>query len=457
MMWLALYMAAVLTYAAPVIATYLSRVPTVSPVTTLVFFYFMEYGPHTLNLNLRKLSANVPDYAEARYLVAIAMANVLIAGGILVGRALSQRRLTRGVVDALPRTVLVRNPGMLTVLLVIAALYSLFFIALDAMGPPRLYSILEYIAGTSSHAYNELRREMFAGTIVEQVMNYTRQTTSIVLILLLISAAARFRGPLRWVAAVAAIVVFVTCSMQLNKFPLVYTLSCAAIVIYLLRTNNYYVPRPHLLYALGAIVLVILGLYGLYNIQYRDALSMGLLTQEDIQGLIFYRGTMAQADGLRLWFTEFPNRTPFQGFNNIGLLASVFDLPYFDVSKFIPIQYIKEEGTTFQAGFIGSGYASFGWAGVAGYSFLVGLLGIVATFQVWRIRSADLRAAVCAALCFNMYFLCSRELSAALLSGGVAPLMLFALLARPPAGTLPQRRNAAMPAAMRREAVEGAE
>lgn len=457
MMWLLLYMAAVLTYAAPVIAAYLSRVPTISPLTTLVFFYLMEYGPHTLNLNLRKLSANVPDYAEQRYLIGIAMANVLIAAGILVGRTLSQRRLTPGVVATLPRPMIVRDASMLTVVLVIAAMYALFFVALDAMGPPRLLSILEYIAGQSSHAYNELRREMFAGTIVEQVMNYTRQTTSIILILLLFSAAARFRGPLRYLTGFVAIVVFVTCSMQLNKFPLVYTISCAAIVIYLLRTNNYYVPRPHLLWALLAIGLVILGMYGLYNIQYRDALSMGLLTQEDIQGLIFYRGTMAQADGLRLWFTEFPNRTPFQGIANIGLLASVFDVPYFDVTKFIPTQYIKEEGTTFQAGFIGSGYASFGWAGVAAYSFVVGLIGITATFLVWRIRSADLRAAFTAALCFNMYFLCSRELSAALLSGGVAPLMLFTLLARPPAGTLPSRRNAATPFAMRDEAVEGAE
>jgi hypothetical protein len=448
MMWLALYMAAVLTYAAPVIATYLARVPTVSPVTTFVFFYLMEYGPHTLNLNLRKLSANVPDYAEARYLLAIAAANVLIAAGICVGRLLSQRRLTAGVVAALPRPMLVRDRSMLTVLLAVAALYALFFVVLDAMGPPRLLSILEYIAGRSSHAYNELRREMFAGTIVEQVMNYTRQTTSILLILLLCGAAARFRGPMRYAAGAIALVVFVTCSMQLNKFPLVYTLSCAAIVIYLLRTGNYYVPRPHLLWALLAIGLVILGMYGLYTIQYRAALSRGLLTQQDIQSLIFYRGTMAQADGLRLWFTEFPDRTPFQGIANIGLLAGLFDVPYFDVTKFIPIQYIKEEGTTFQAGFIGSGYASFGWAGVVGYAFLAGLIAITATFLVWRIRSADLRATFTAALCFNMYFLCSRELSAALLSGGVAPLMLFTLLARPPNATLTVRRNAASPLAL---------
>lgn len=457
MMWLALYMAAVLTYAVPIIATYLARVPTISPVTTLVFFYLMEYGPHTLNLKLRKLSANVPDYAEARYLVAIAMANVLIAAGIVVGRALQQRRLTPGVIDTLPQPRLIRNTSTLTVVLVCAALYSLLFIALDAMGPPRLYSFLEYLAGQSTHAYNELRREMFAGTIVEQVMNYTRQTTSILLILLLFAAGERFRGPLRYVAIAMGCVVFITCSLQLNKFPLVYTLSCAGIVIYLLRTNNYYVPRPHLLFALGAIVLVILGLYGLYNIQYRTALSMGLLTQEDIQSLIFYRGTMAQADGLRLWFTEFPNRTPFQGFNNIGLLASLFDLPYFDVSKFIPIQYIQEEGTTFQSGFIGSGYASFGWGGIAAYAFVVGLIGITATFEVWRIRSADMRAAFCAAICFNMYFLCSRELSAALLSGGVAPLMLFALLFRPPAGTLPGRRASLVDGLPPRAAVEGAE
>lgn len=390
-----------------------------------IVFYFMEYGPQTLNQGWMRLSTGMPAFVEMRYLIGVATANVFVAMGIVLGRCVFTGDYSSWYFAATRGPSVVSAQRAMWTLFICALTYAAVFIALDQMGPPRLLSILRYLAGSGAFSYGEIRRELFAGTIVEQVMNYTRQTSSAMVITLLGAIVYYKRGINRLAAVTIAAVVFITCSMQLNKFPLVYTLSCVAIAIYLIKTNNYYLPRRHLAIIVLAVLGVIFGLYGLYNVQYREALALGLVTQDDLWQLIFYRGTLTQADALRLWFAEFPDHTDYLGVANVGLLSGLLGIPFFDVTAYIPAKYTGFEGTTFQAGFIGSGYASFGWCGIIAYALITSMIASFATRLMSRLHNSDLRACYCAIMCLNMYFLNSRELSAALLSGGIAPMLLI--------------------------------
>jgi hypothetical protein len=198
------------------------------------------------------------------------------------------------------------------------------------------------------------------------------------------------------------------------------------IASYLYRTRRLNPTARDIALIASAIAFLLAALFSLYTIQYRAQLSTGNLNYDDLYDTVFYRPFFNQADTLRLWFEEFPEKTPFLGVSNINLLAPIFGFEFVDVTKLIPDKYVEPGLTTFQVGFIGSGYASFGYVGIFLYGMLVTSLASMATVTYLRIRATDLRAVFGSVIMINMYFFFSRELSTALLSGGIVCLLFSA-------------------------------
>lgn len=419
------YISALLSYAVLLLALRYARFPTISPATFLVAVYLLQYGPHTLIRNLRDLSADVSDAAELRFVLAVALANYCIALAMLAVRAAYPQAIAPAIATrGAGALLLFRNRPAAIWLIAISAGFCAAFCAVELGGPPRLTGIFDYLRGTSPHSYTALRRKLFSDAPIELLMNYTRQTVSIVLLLLNVVVAARYRS-LRIAATGMAVAIFVFTMIQLNKFPLIYTLSAVGVTLFAYSRGRVSLTSKEKA-AAGLVGMAVMGLiFALYLAQYRAALADGLLTRGDLVKLVFYRGAFAQADALRLWFSEFPARTPFLGVRNYGLLAELLGQKYFNVTSFIPRTYFGAD-TTYQVGFIGSGYAGFGWPGIVAFALLAGGIASFATVVTSGIALADLRLVLTIALSMNMYFFCSREFSTALLSGGILPLLVLA-------------------------------
>jgi oligosaccharide repeat unit polymerase len=314
-----------------------------------------------------------------------------------------------------------------TVLLLVAAAYASIFIILDGPNIPQLREHLLFLFQESAYTYTEVRRILFADSLVSIVQGYTRQSATALLIAFLAITSLRVRWFWRLWFVAAILVVFATAALQLNKFPLFYFLVCAAVGCYVFK-KGFSIDVKGRVALLAGVPILFLLLFGMYVVQYSEQIKSGIVHTDNLVSMVFYRPFMAESDALRLWFEEFPDRTPFLGIRNIDLLADLFGLGFVDVTRLIPVTYINKELTTFQTGFIGSGYASFGYPGIALYGLVVGAIAVAATALINRIREADVKAAFCGVLCLNMYFMFSRELATALLSGGIGPVFAMALL-----------------------------
>ncbi|RIA35351.1 hypothetical protein DFR49_4369 [Hephaestia caeni] len=420
-----LYALCILTYFGPIFALRASKAPLISPLTFAVIFYFTQFGPQALFHSFLRVAYNPSTLHDHRFVLALAIANVTIALGIFFGRMLV--KIPQTSTGNLIHAPLLRTRRGLPFLLATATVYGMIFILLDGPGAPRLRENLLFLFNGSVYSYTEIRRILFADALVSTVQEYTRQFTTALLIAFLAISSIRTRGSWRISLAVAAFFVFTTAAMQLNKFPILYTMASCTISCYVFKARSFNLSFRGKFYVIIQIIAMLAALFFMYVIQYSEQVSRGILGTDNFISMIFYRPFMAESDALRLWFVEFPDKTPFLGLRNVSLFSSIFGWEFFDVTRHIPHVYINNDLTSFQTGFIGSGYSSFGYIGVAIYGLIVGMIGAFSTSLLFYIRELDVKSAFCGVLCMNMYFLFSRELSTASLSGGVFPVIFAGL------------------------------
>lgn len=415
-----------LSYFLPIGVLVWSRTPVISPLWICVVFYFAEFGPQTFMEDMLRYAAYQPEFYQSRFHRALILANVAMAAGIVVCAPFLRRAIQQFDGGTYRHDVLITFKGRAFFVIAIAV-YCVIFLATDGVELPRLREHIAYLLGRTASTYADIRRELFSGTPVETLMAYTRQSTSALLVATSMIYVLKTNN-LTYVALI--FVLYICCFLQLNKFPLLYIFVVIFIATYIYKTQRIN-PRPRDvgLFA-GTIALLLFVLLVLYQIQYRAQLNTGAVNYDDLTETIIYRPFFNQADTLRLWFEEFPERTPFLGVSNISLLAPLFGLEFVDVTKLIPDKYVAPDLTTFQAGFIGSGYASFGYLGIFLYGMIVTMLASLATVTYLRIKPSDLRAVFGSVIMLNMYFFFSRELSTALLSGGIIPVILIGMLFR---------------------------
>lgn len=420
------YIWAYLSYGFPIAAILWSRTPIITPLWLCLIFYFVEFGPHTFMDEMLRYAAYQPDFYRERFQFALVVANFAMAMGILVSHSFLRRAISDFSVPHYQYDALV-TPQARMILGLCALLYCAIFLAADGVGLPRLREHVAFLFGNTSATYNEIRRELFNGSLVETMMAYTRQSTSALFVTAFSIFFLKTKNP-AYIALIS--IMFLCCFLQLNKFPALYIICTFLFTIYLYTTRRLNPSPRDFLLLVSTLALLLLVLLSLYTIQYRAQLNTGTLNYDDLYETIIYRPFFNQSDTLRLWFEEFPERTEFLGISNISLLAPIFGLEFVDVTKMIPDKYVAFGITTFQVGFIGSGYASFGFYGVFLYGMAVTVLASMATVTYLRIRAPDLRAIYGSVIMLDMYFFFSRELSTALLSGGIVPALLIGCLFR---------------------------
>jgi hypothetical protein len=416
------------------VATYLyQRRPMITALDGFFFFFMLQYGPHTLFLlPSHRLANEISRDSAPLFLIGMTVAYLLVSLGLVFGRLANFSRLAgRRFPDLFQSKVL---------LIVVTALYVLPFVLVQG---PKLETTREYISaflGQSQYSYVELRRVLFAESPYERLTNLTRQSTTAILFAYLVAYAIR-ESSLRLLLIPSMAVLFVFCGMQMNKFPFVYYFALAFIVGFTYWQQRQVgrlsqVKRALVFGLFGAMAFGLIGT--LYSFQYnRDS---GYLSVIDIIEVSFYRIGLVSSDTLRLWFDFFPDIEPFVEFDNIGLIARARGHEHLDPTVLIPEHYVPDVITTFQSGFIGSGFASFGFIGVGASSLIVGVLVAAISNLQWVFRYDPAAHPWMCVLTLNMFFFTTRELHTAAISGGTVSVLFLFLIIHMVASSLSSRR-----------------
>lgn len=409
------------------IFTYLALRPkgVISAMDMFIALLSIQFGPHAIIPHpfleaALLVPGTYPAYAAGLAVAYFGMAAGLGGAGIILN--------TRGLkMLPPPQSDLTASAVPLLVGLTIA--YIGFFVAVQGFNLSRTLNYLNFFRGESLYTYTQLRREMYEDEAVLGITAITRQSTSAILYATLIYAAIKFKV-YRLALIALAVLLFIICCLQMNKFPILYYTVVTGLVIFFnraYRTGEFLSPKlvGRLLLALAAFSLI---LYGLYNIQYADAIEQGLVQNDRVIFRVITRPFSANHDALYLWFAHFPNTFDFVGLGNVTPIAKAFNLEYHSPMVEIPALYTRV-ATTYQAGFIGSSYASFGYPGIfAGGLFVGAMVSAITMLQAslmqrWQVIVFGSVAGM------NFYFLDSRELHTALLSGGIAAVpIIFALI-----------------------------
>lgn len=405
------------------ILTYVTARPKgegILPLDFFVIFFILQYGLHAgYPGGMLRLSAGLGAGAEESYLLLLSVSYI----GLAIGLTQPFRIVTPG---SLVLKEYVLSPRRYIYL----GLVFSFLIAITQFPDFSVYrEYLKYLFGSSDFSYVQLRREIFQGDIFTTITNLLRQSATVSLFL--IGLLFFILGKNSTALAMAGLLFF-TCAAQLNKFPYVYYVLSAVILVMTLKGHGRlmaeYDFKKIAIISIGVVFLFFL-LSRLYVFQYSEELAGGLVSSQDISNVLPYRLFFASNDGLRLWVDYFSS-TPFIGFANIQLLADFFGLNYFNPPAEIPYHYLGVELTTIQVGFIGSSYASFGLVGVFLNSLIIAIMVREFSSFVMSIRQYEIRSLFLTVLSINMIFLQTREFHTALVSGGVliAPFFMYLII-----------------------------
>ncbi|RRN53990.1 hypothetical protein EIM48_14450 [Pseudoxanthomonas sp. SGNA-20] len=402
------------------------RPKKVLSVMDMFFFMFsLQFGPHSIFLHPyledRGFASSVyPQYATGLTLAFCGLATGLFAAGALAKTRSVQLYPFRGADLTLKRSF---------VILGVAAAYLVLFVAYQGFDLSRTLNYLNFFRGNSLYTYTELRRELYEGDAGLSLAAVTRQTSSAIIFSALVYSGIKFRT-WRLVFFGMAALLFIICCLQMNKFPFLYYTLLASLVVFAhraYRTGVFINKSIAFKVAITGGSLVGL-LTALYWIQYRNEIEAGIVTSDRILFRIISRPFAGNHGSLYYWFDVFPQKHDFVGLANVPAVARIFGMEPFAPTIAVPSYYL-DANTTFQAGYIGGAYASFGYAGIWVYSLFVGGWVSLLTAYEGKIDVLWQRIAFFSVVGLNMYFLSSRELHTAMQSGGfvLAPLMIFAV------------------------------
>ncbi|PWN54578.1 hypothetical protein [Abyssibacter profundi] len=286
---------------------------------------------------------------------------------------------------------------------------------------------IKFLLGSSLFSYSELRRELFVDSAWYQFAAAVRFSLVPILAASIFGYLASRNSFLLgfFVAIVGAIV----SAIQLNKFFYLYYLTIFTLVGYSVYTHKVasydlrQFGRRHLFFILIGVIAVA-GIYRLYLFQYSEAIASGLLDADRITATMIYRVFYASADALHLWVDYFLFESDPKGLSVIGRICATGLVECFDANSRIPQIYLGEYQTTLQVGFIGTGLAMGGIIGAIIVILLTVLIVFIADLEAERVMHAGAGAVVVPLLSICMFFLCTRDLHTATLSGG----LVFALL-----------------------------
>lgn len=307
----------------------------------------------------------------------------------------------------------------------VVCLTALAIVALMLIPQFRAFRVatLGFLLGNfSASDYVHARSEALTGGALEAVLGRLR----FVLFPLMLSIIL---WPLldrqRWILALCVgVAFFLLLPLSMSKLPFAYYAGYLILFIVAFRFRHLDLPTLTIASCVG-LLLSILGLTGLYLLQYPD----GFPTFTDSVRLALERIWGESYSVIVRYFAVYPNLAPFTGTSGIGLFASLSGVEVRNPDLEVPIILMNSEATSNPGIFFLAGYAAFGYLGLFTWSFLGFLsLWIIDLIEL-RLQDRRLRLTYFALMSMNVLFLLQVALQTALLTYGVAvlPLLVWGL------------------------------
>ncbi|KGQ20243.1 hypothetical protein LF41_779 [Lysobacter dokdonensis DS-58] len=228
-----------------------------------------------------------------------------------------------------------------------------------------------------------------------------------------------------WATALLLVV-----SIQLNKFYYLYFAAFFCALWFVIRRGR--MPRVNLSSTarsaplLLALTVVFAGaVFFLYRFQYQAGLNEGLVDVVQLRETLIYRVFFASSDALRLWIDYFHFGNGPVGVSAVSKLCEIWSDQCVNSNTLIPEMYVGKQLTTMQVGFLGTAIATVGLAGVPIASIVVVLIIAINGAVQRTYATTVLSLSLAIHLFLNAFFLTTREMHTAMLSGGALSLPLL--------------------------------
>ncbi|MCK8077190.1 hypothetical protein MSG34_13545 [Vibrio sp. 1CM2L] len=299
------------------------------------------------------------------------------------------------------------------------------------------YEHIKYLFGSSAFSYTEVRRELFSETGWASYSNLIRfSLVPVVFSMFFMSFLMGNIGKLRTLFFCFSLLV--TCAIQLNKFFFLYFIMLIFILIINFKyKEGFETNRVLKLVPLGFVFVIAFGfgVMELYKFQYSSVLIDDDFFISNIKETLIFRVFFASSDALRLWIDYFLYESSPIGIASVGKICSLLDLDKcLNVNAHIPFYYHSRELTSMQVGFLGTAL-SFG--GLYAIPLFITIVLIIITFinKISILLSKEsmlLYITFNSQMFLNAFFITTRELHTAALSGGLVlvPLIYFLYLRR---------------------------
>ncbi|HAU28663.1 MAG TPA: hypothetical protein DCW68_00925 [Rhodospirillaceae bacterium] len=407
-------------------------------ISSLDFFFvflMLGYGFHACILTpMHKISytiVNVGSTTHLLYSIGLAIGYLGLILGISLGRVLWRSPIH---IDRAP----ISNTAIARSIRHISIAFTFIFVSVViAIDGHNYFNIIQenlrYIFDTSTYSYTEIRRTLFSQTPALRIMASVRYAVIPIMFTLLLASIHENRKDFFKNTFIALSMVILT-SIQLNKMFFLYYIVITFLVMKksLIMNNRGIRIRSIIVRIPILIILTVALIYMLYTIQYRNLIENSSTAINDIVDTLIYRIFFATSDNLILWFDAYPKQFPYTGLMNIPFFANLFDMPLELPTVDLPRYYINNAVlTSWQTGFLGSSYASFGLIGILINSIIVGLLVTYWSWVEYNIKNRTIRTCFTAIIGLNSFWLFSSQFHTSLLSGGylISPI-LFILVVR---------------------------
>lgn len=278
-------------------------------------------------------------------------------------------------------------------------------------------------AQITAEDYRDARRILFVGDPVIEIVSRLRYGVLPVFFVGLCILAVRRLG--NFVGFAVAAVAFSIGPASMSKAPIFVYLAYFLLAAFLVKGVRWPMkPRNFFATLAVAIPSLLLMLAGVYFLQY------GFQARDFISAIdtAYYRLFLATYDGLLRYMTAYEGGDV--GLAGLPFLVSLFGEETRNLDTEVAYLFLgstRGQYTSFPTIFIGNAYASFGYAGVAAYSFVVAWALWLIDKGFVMVRNRDLRIVYYATMTVNVLFFAVLAAPTAFLTYGCAILPLMVL------------------------------
>ena len=384
----------------------------ISPLSVFLLFYTIYAGPQSTFIAEQSLFHNFIDDSSSEKLSYVgAISNAFVSLSPIMHKWASAKAASLRHSSSSEK---VTDSRILGASIFIGIAYPLFITAIDPTNIQRIALTYQAMVGDSPFTIQQVRRELFGSSTASLIIASTRYYVAGPTIIFLLAAGLSFTR-WRFMAIPLAAFLFLFGFATTHKQTWIYPIAAMLFWWIFSRQNRMGGTSPLIDRSLLALspALGVFALTAAYCIQY-FSISYPVSYWLDVA----YTRIFMQSDTLAIALDHYGTRDAHLGLSGTGPLAELFGVERREPSIEVPALYNAGNPTTWQNGYLVSGWSIGGYAGVADESLMVSVIAALNSASTNIIRSNNARAVCSAACALSLWTFTQMTFSTSLFTGG---------------------------------------